>query len=130
VEGVERILNKRKVRGVVKYLVQWKRFTAEHDSWEKEENLENTKKVAAEFERRMNMEVRRQEKLEIAKEKDFRRGELPKKYTAKILYRWDNEKFGEEYLRKLERNWAKWKGKDKTAGETNSFPGVRTLKEG
>jgi len=29
---VERILNKQKVRGVVKYLVQWKGFMAEHDS--------------------------------------------------------------------------------------------------
>ena len=29
---VEKILNKRKVRGVVEYLVQWKRFTTEHNS--------------------------------------------------------------------------------------------------
>ena len=29
---VERILNKRKVRGIEKYLVQWKGFTAEHDT--------------------------------------------------------------------------------------------------
>jgi len=28
---------------------------------------------------------------------------------AKILYRWDDGKFEEEYLRKLERNWKKWK---------------------
>jgi len=28
---VERILNKQKIRGVVKYLVQWKGFTAEHN---------------------------------------------------------------------------------------------------
>ena len=37
VEGVEeweieKILNKRKIRGVEKYLVCWKGFTAEHDS--------------------------------------------------------------------------------------------------
>ena len=37
VEGVEeweieKILNERKVRGVVKYLVWWKGFTAEHNS--------------------------------------------------------------------------------------------------
>jgi len=29
---VERILNKQKVREVVKYLVQWKEFTAEYNS--------------------------------------------------------------------------------------------------
>ena len=28
---VEKILNKRKIREVVKYLVQWKRFMVEHD---------------------------------------------------------------------------------------------------
>ena len=55
------------------------------------------------------MEVRRQEKLDIAEEKNFRRGELPGKYTVKMLYRWDDGKFEEEYLRKMERNWQKWK---------------------
>jgi len=50
VEGVkeweiEKILNKRKIRGVDKYLVQWKGFTAEHDTWEKREDLENAKKA-------------------------------------------------------------------------------------
>jgi len=58
-----------------------------------------------EFKRRMNAEVRRQERLDMAEEKNFRRGELPGKYTAKMLYRWDNGKFEEEYLKKLERNW-------------------------
>ena len=62
-----------------------------------------------EFEGRMNAEVRKQEKLDMIEEKDFRRGELLGKYTVKILYRWDNGKFEEEYLRKLERNWQKWK---------------------
>ena len=40
------------------------------------------------FKGRMNAEVRRQEKLDIAKERDFRRQELLKKYIAKILYGW------------------------------------------
>ena len=39
----EKILNKRKVREVVKYLVRWKRFTAKHNSWKKEEDLKNAK---------------------------------------------------------------------------------------
>jgi len=56
----------------VKYLVWWKRFTAEHDSWEKKEDLENAKEVIAEFERRISVEVRRQEKLDIVEEKNFR----------------------------------------------------------
>jgi len=82
---------------------------AEHDTWEKKEDLGNVREVLEEFERRMNAEVRRQEKLDIAEERDFRRGELPEKFTAKMLYRWDDGKFEEEYLRKLERNWQKWK---------------------
>ena len=41
--------------------------------------------------------------------KECRRMELPGKYTAKLLYGWDNGKFEAEYLRKLERSWQKWK---------------------
>ena len=40
-----------------------------------------------EFERRMNVEGRRQEKLDIVEERDFRRRESLEKYIAKILYR-------------------------------------------
>ena len=60
-----------------------------------------------EFEGRIDVEVRRQEKLDIVEKKDFRREELPGKYIAKMLYGWDDRKFEEEYLRKLERNWQK-----------------------
>ena len=57
----------------------------------------------------MNAEMRRQEKLDMVEEKDFRREKLSKKFIAKMLYEWKNGKFEEEYLRKLERNWQKWK---------------------
>ena len=77
----------------------------EHDSWEKKKDLENTKKIVAEFEGRMNVEVKRQEMLELEEEKDFRRAELPGKYIAKLLYSWENRKFEKEYLKKLEKNW-------------------------
>ena len=59
----------------------------EHDSWEKEKDLENTKELVAKFEERMNTEVKRQEKLDMAKERDFRRGELLRKFIPKMLYR-------------------------------------------
>ena len=45
----------------------------------------------------------------MVKERDFRRGELLEKYMAKMLYRWNDEKFEKEYLRKLERNQQKQK---------------------
>ena len=104
-QKVKKILNKRKVRGVVKYLVQWKRFTVKYNSWEKKEDLDYAKKLVAEFEGRMNAEVRRQKRLDLAEEKDFRRVELPGKYITKMLYGWDNGKFKNKYLKKLERNW-------------------------
>ena len=69
--------------------------------------MKNAKEAVAEFERRINAEVRWQEQLDIVEEKNFRRGELLRKYMAKILYEWDDEKFEEEYLRKLEKNWQK-----------------------
>ena len=60
---------------------------AEYNSWEKKKDLENAKESVAEFEGRMNTEVRRQKKLDLVEEKDFRRVELPEKNMAKILYR-------------------------------------------
>jgi len=89
---------------VDKYLVRWKGFIAEHDTWKRRKALGNAREALEEFKGRMNAEVRRQEKLDMAKEKDFRRGELPGKFMAKMLYGWNNGKFEEEYLRKLERN--------------------------
>ena len=98
----------------------------EHDSQKKKEDLENIKKLVAEFKRRINTEVRKKEKLYWAEEKDFRRGELPEKYTVKILYKQEDGKFEEEYLRKLERNWKNWKRKDKST----SFSRSRNLEGG
>jgi len=80
---------------------------AEHDTWEKKEDLQNSKEVVKEFEGRMSTEVRRQEKVDRMEEKNFRRVVLLEKYMAKMLYEWDDGKFEEEYLRKLERNWRK-----------------------
>ena len=36
---------------------------------------------------------------------EFKRGELPGRYTVKLLYGWDDKKFDEEYLKKLQKNW-------------------------
>jgi len=104
IEEVEKILNKRKIRKVKKYLVQWKRFTAESDTWEKKEDLGNAREALEEFKGRMNAEVKRQEKIEMVKERDFRRGDLLERFITKILYRWNDEKFKKKYLKKLKRN--------------------------
>ena len=54
---VKKIMNKRKVREVVKYLV-WSKFIIEYNTWKREKDLENAKEVVVEFEKRMNIEVR------------------------------------------------------------------------
>ena len=63
------------------------------------------------------MEVRKQEKIDIVEKRNFRRGELPGKFMAKMLYRWDDKKFEDEYLKKLEKNWKRWK-KDRQINES------------
>jgi len=55
VEGVEewevkKILNKKKMREVEKYLIRWKGFTVKGDTWERKENLKNAEELIEEFE--------------------------------------------------------------------------------
>jgi len=102
---VEKVLNKKKIRGVEKYLIWWKGFTAEGNTWERRENLKNVEELIEEFEQG-GIEVRKQEE-EV---EEYRRMELPGKYMAKLLYGWDDRKFEGEYLNKLEKNWKRWKG--------------------
>jgi len=60
------------------------------------------------------IKMQRIEKIKLNLEaKEFKKIELPERYTAKLLYGWDNKKFEEGYLKKLERNWNKWKKKEK-----------------
>ena len=69
-----------------------------------------------EFEERISTEIRKQEEVNQEQKggldqrtEEFRRMDLPERYMGKILYRWDDGKFEVEYLRKLERNWQRWK---------------------
>jgi len=81
---VEKILNKRKVRGKDKFLVQWKEFMAEEDTWESRENLQNAGDLLREFEKdysRNNREVRQQEQVDNSK--DYYRGGFPGQYATR-----------------------------------------------
>ncbi len=51
----------------------------------KEGEFKNTKKEVADFERRMNMEVRRQERLYWTEEKDFKKGRIPREVYGKTI---------------------------------------------
>jgi len=54
---VEKILNKRIVKGKKKFLVRWKGYMVEEDTWENRENLENAKELVEEFEREYREEA-------------------------------------------------------------------------
>ena len=43
----------------------------------------------------------------------IKRRELPEKYIVKILFGQNNEKFENEYLKKLKKSWIKWNGKER-----------------
>ena len=71
--------------------------------------MKNAEELIEEFEKG-GVKVRRQEEIESKREVDeYGRMELPGKYMAKLLYGWDDKKFEEEYLKKLEKNWKRWK---------------------
>ena len=101
-------------------MIRWKGFTVEGDTWERRENLKNAEELIEEFEQG-GVEVRRQ-KGEVD---EYRRMELLEKYTAKLLYGWDDGKFEGEYLKKLERNWRRWK-EDRKSEESKQ---VKTIEE-
>jgi len=76
-----------------------KKLRMEGNIWERRENLKNAKELIEEFEQG-RIKVKRQE----GEVNEYKRMELLGKYTAKVLYRWDDQKFEEEYLKKLEKN--------------------------
>jgi len=53
---VRKILNRRHVKGKPKYLVRWKGYMAEKDTWEMLENLGNTMDLVEEFEKKIGEE--------------------------------------------------------------------------
>jgi len=73
---------------------------AEEDLWERKANLKNAKETVEEYEKEYGKEGRRIEE---------EHREMLGRFTAKTLYGWDDGKFNQEYLKKLERNWRRWK---------------------
>ena len=76
--------------------------------FKKEVREEEIKRVQMRKEKRKGKERALNPKAEV-----FRRSKLLGKYTVKILFGWNNRKFEDEYLKKLERSWARWKEKEK-----------------
>ena len=106
---IEKILNKRTIRGKEKFLVRWKGYMVEKDTWENRENLENVKELVEEFERKYREEVKelRWQELE-EKEKEFS-WELPREFMAKLLYGWGKRRYKREREKRWDENWSQWK---------------------
>ena len=120
---IEEILDRQEKRGKMRYLVKWKGYMVEENIWEGLENLKNAMEKVEEFEkgrfekeiRRIRMKKGKETRLNLEAE-EFKRGELPGRYMVKLLYGWDDKKFDEEYLKKLQKNWNRWKN-DRKEGE-------------
>ena len=83
---VEKILNRRKMWGKDKFLVWWKEYTVETDTWEERENLENAKELVKEFEREYGKEAEDIRQQELEKEEKKFSWELPREFIAKLVY--------------------------------------------
>jgi len=79
----------------------------EEDTWKKEGNLGNAQEAIKDYKKGYEETARR-----ITEKEDgtYCRSKLPRRYMAKILYRWDDRRFKREYLKKLEGDWRQWKG--------------------
>jgi len=101
-------------------LVQWKGYTAEGDTWESRENLENAKELVKEFEREYGEEAEELRRQELEEEEKEFSWELPREFTAKLLYSWRRRRYEREREKRWDENWRRWK---------NSL-GQEILKEG
>jgi len=106
---VEKILNKRMIREKEKFLVRWKGYTAEENTWENRENLENAKELVEEFKREYREEVKELRQQEQEKEEKEFSHELPREFTAKLLYGWGRKRYERERERRWDKNWDQWK---------------------
>ena len=90
---VEEILDRQERRGKTKYLVKWKGYMAEENTWKGLENLKNTREKIEEFKKgrfeeeiqRIRLKKGKEIKLNLEVE-EFKRGEFPGRYTVKLLY--------------------------------------------
>jgi len=66
------------------------------DTWENRENLENAKELVEEFERKYGEEAKELRRQELEEEEKKFSRELPREFTAKLLYRWRRKRYKRE----------------------------------
>ena len=79
-------------------------------------------------------EYRREEEEEtqwqkMKKEKNVFNRELPGRYIAKLLYGWGEKKYKQEYWKRLEENWQRWKKNPFTKVSRNLFLWIKQQEE-
>jgi len=74
------------VQGKEKFLVKWKGYMAEENTWENKENLENMKELVEKFERKYGKKAKELRQQEQKKEKKEFSWKLPREFMAKLLY--------------------------------------------
>jgi len=86
--------------------VKWKEYIVEENTWERLDNLKNAREKIKKFKKKrfekeiQRIRVKKEKKIKLNLEaEEFKRGELPGRYMAKLLYRWNDKKFDEEYLK-------------------------------
>ncbi|XKL63868.1 hypothetical protein PGB90_006232 [Kerria lacca] len=102
---VERIIKKRILRGgKIEYFIKWENYPDSENTWEPEENLENSKDLIAEFEAKRESELKKQQKSKGEEPYDFpevsgfEKGFEPEKIVGatdnggsiKFLIKWKN----------------------------------------
>ena len=90
--------------------------------------MENAKELVEEFEREYGEEAEelRRQKLE-EEEKEFSH-ELPREFTAKLLYGWGRRRYERERQKRWDENWNQWKNSS-GRGILKGEPCYETLKE-
>ena len=97
------------VQGKDKFLVWWKGYTVEEDMRENRENLGNAKELVEEFEREYGEEAEELRRQELEEEEKEFCWELPREFTAKLLYGWGRKRYEKERERRWDENWNRWK---------------------
>ncbi len=128
-QEVEKVKDVKKVNDKKFFLVKWKGLPEEENTWEPEEHMENARKAVREYYKRNPSAIRRNKPLPLPPPSSLSplpsgpptptpAHLLPLYIPHPKLYGWDDDAFDEEYRRKLERNWQRWKSAREEAYST------------
>jgi len=83
-----------------------------------------------EFEKKYRREEEEETQWQkMKKEKNVFNRELPGRYIAKLLYGWGEKKYKQEYWKRLEENWQRWKKNPFTKVSHNLFLWIKQQEE-